>query len=736
LPALPSFGSRGASAAAGAARAAQRRYELARRRLLPPYPGVRAARCEVNIGRLCYWDNNGDARPPAESPAARRARRALLDELSAAAAADSSSDWIAGQRVRYLLEAARAESDSAADALGAGRAGAAALPPPAPGWRAADSAAAACRGTPWWCRALAGLAAHAAGRHQAAGAAFDSARALLPDAAARCAWDDLGPWLPPRALGAYRRLACGSAERARFERRAWRLAAPFWTLDPAGAAVNDLRTELAARRTLVRLHAAGEHPQALPWGADLTESDLRYGVPTAWSVRDPIGVDGVPSIVGHEPTPSYDFWPGARALAPERLLAPAPPLPEGDAWDLRRYAPQMRYAPAYAAAGVYALPHQLARFRRADTLVVVGTYDARDRGDSVPPGTGTGPVRAGLVLDDLRASAPPATATATRDGAGREGGLVARVVQDAAAAAPGDTAARWLAAVETFDALAVRFADGRVRRGRAGRARALVAPLPPGAGLSDLLIVRPGLAALPAPTLAAATDSAAGAAEARAGAPLGVYWEQYDDDGRAPAARAADTVVVSVTRLDPSLRERLGAVVGRPLLLGAVRARYAVAPGAGGVTGRAVVLTLPDVPPGAYRLEVTRPAEVGARRPRVRWCCEYGGSGARQRSGRHRAGVSAACVADCGVACDQKPKRTTGLVFREALTSARSDVAPPIGTRAMVSTTGVPRFRLPNTRSHAPGLFSRHVTREVKNRLGRPGDGVPNSMFAPAPRRP
>lgn len=638
VPALSTLAARPTTPAGAAARAAQRTYERERLRTLFPYGGAAQPPCDVQLGRLCYWDNNGAWRPPPDGPAAGRARRVLLAALARAATADPTDDWVAGQRVRYQLEAAWGAAtpvDAAQPAAGraatARVAGASGLfagtTPRDSALAGADSAAAACRGTGWWCQALVGLAHHAAGRHAAAAAALDSARALLPDAAARCAWDDLAPWLPPGPARAYRRLPCGGAERARYERRAWRLAQPFWTL-PA----NDLRAELAARRTLVRLHAAGPNPQALPWGDDLAASDLRYGVPTAWSVRDPVGLSmnpAAPSVVGHEPTPSYDFWPDARALEPATLLADAPRLPEANAWTLRRDRAHTRYAPPYAAAGIYALPYQLARFRRGDTLVVVGTYDATERGDSVPPGTGTGPVRAGLVLDALRDSLPNgglggANMVVTgRDSAPRQAALVARLpmprLSSTAPRGPVDTAGpvpAWIASLEVLDSLGVRYADGQVRRGRAGRARVGVAPLPIGAALSDLLVVRPGLAAAAAaPTLATAVDSAAGAAVARVGQAMGLYWEQYGG-GAPPGGTAGDTVVVSATRLDPSWRERAGALIGRPVVLRPVRVRYVAPPiagvGPGAPTGRVVALTWPDVPPGAYRIDVTVPGAGGA----------------------------------------------------------------------------------------------------------------------------
>ena len=578
-PPLPSLAGRPQTAAGRQARAAVRDFEHSRQRFLPTDPGgYQPDRCDVRIGRLCYWDNNGDTLVPPELPAALRARTVLLAQLDQAAAADSADDWIVGQRVRYLLELGRT-----ADAAGA---------------------AAGCRGTPWWCQALAALALHAAADHRAAAAAHDSARVLLPDAAARCAWDDVALWLPSDAARAYRRLPCGSADRVRYEARFWRLAQPFWAL-PA----NDLRTELGARRTLAHLHAAAPNPQVMAWGDDLAESDVRYGVPVAWTVRrPPFGSTVEASVVGYEPTPSYDFTPDARTLAPATLLTrPVPAAVSGaGTWTLRRPLAQTRYAPRYAALGVSALDHQIARFRRGDTLVVVGAYATVDSGPAAP---GT-PARrtAALVLDDT--AARPA-AVRRRDDAPPAGALLATVLAPASGADAGTPG--WLASLEVLDTAAVPDSTrsggdgpsgrrwrppGGPQRGRAARARLPLAPLPPDATISDLLLVRPGDYG-PAPTLAAVVDSAVGAPVVRAGQLFGLYWEQYR------RATTPPTVAITATRVGTSAWERLGALVGRTVVTQPVSLRYVDPVGRSASPGRYVALRWPVVPPGTYRLAVT-----------------------------------------------------------------------------------------------------------------------------------
>ena len=135
-----------------AARNVQRVFEARRRYQLPRVP-PRRDDCDVTIGRLCYWDDNRDARLPAERADVIRDRARLRAALDSLAAADPRSDYILGQRVRYALEA----SDTAAALAMLG----------------------ACGATPWWCHALQGLVWHRAAYEERSAAAFDSALALM-----------------------------------------------------------------------------------------------------------------------------------------------------------------------------------------------------------------------------------------------------------------------------------------------------------------------------------------------------------------------------------------------------------------------------------------------------------------------------------------------------------------------------------------------------------------------------
>ena len=91
------------------ARDAQRSFESYRRFQLPRIV-PRGGGCDITIGRFCYWDNNDDTPLPAEREGVVRARERLRASLDSLAALDSTSDYIAGQSVRYALEAHDAEA--------------------------------------------------------------------------------------------------------------------------------------------------------------------------------------------------------------------------------------------------------------------------------------------------------------------------------------------------------------------------------------------------------------------------------------------------------------------------------------------------------------------------------------------------------------------------------------------------------------------------------------------------
>jgi hypothetical protein len=86
------------------ARAAQRAFEHYRRRRLPLVP-PHGDKCELNIGRFCYWDNNKDRPFPPEPSDIAAERERLRTVLERSALHAPQDDWVLGQRVRYALEA-------------------------------------------------------------------------------------------------------------------------------------------------------------------------------------------------------------------------------------------------------------------------------------------------------------------------------------------------------------------------------------------------------------------------------------------------------------------------------------------------------------------------------------------------------------------------------------------------------------------------------------------------------
>ena len=508
------------------ARSLQDNFERNHRLGLRFYNGGADASCEVPLGRICYWNNNGDVPPPAERNDAKLERDQLLELLGQAQAAEPSDDWVNGMRVRYAVEGEKPE--------------------------VAIAASRACTGTGWWCAALQGLALHNANRHADAAAAFDKALAEMP-VAQKCAWTDLTMWLELSSHAAYKAIACGArdAENARI----FRLAQPLWSL-PA----NDIRNELFARRTISRVHSLGRIPYDLTWGDDLLESQIRYGWPTNWSVQNGGVADPrPPQVIGHEPTPSYDFMPSQKAMTTPIGATSAD-------WSPRRQKARMRYAPRYAN-GFAEVPHQFARFRRGDTTIVAGGYRLVRELEM-----GRAPYNATMVLDAMNGRAPT---IAKRDSATANGALLAPLMGP------------MLASIE------VLAPAGK----RATRVRTTVQPLAPGTRLSDYLLLQRGDATA-TPTLERNALQAYGSLEIERGATVGLYWEMY----RPVSPSAPLQVSVRATRVGASFFQRFGSSIGLSKSVTPVSIRYADNGRPDGLPGRSLTLNFPPVAPGEYQL--------------------------------------------------------------------------------------------------------------------------------------
>lgn len=509
------------------ARTQQDAFERSHRLGLRFYNGGADASCEVPLGRICYWNNNGDVPPPAERADARLEREQLLDLLARAQAENPKDDWVSGMRVRYAVEGQQPDL--------------------------ALTAARACAGTAWWCAALEGLALHNLNRHADATRAFDRALAEMPDAQ-RCTWTDLTLWLDPAMHESYKALGC--AGRAPENARILRLAQPLWMLTG-----NDISNEWYSRFTVSRVHSLGRIPYDLQWGDDLLESQLRYGWPTAWSVQNGGAADPrPPQVIGHEPTPSYDFMPAISAIA-------NPTGATASDWEPNRKKARMRYATRYAA-GYGALPHQFARFRRGgDTTVLAGGY---------------------RLMRDLEMGRAPYTAALTLDAF--DGRPAVQVIKDSATAngallAP--VMSRMLASVEVLAPVAKR----------AARVRNTIDPLPRDARLSDYLLLQRGDAS-PTPTLERNAAQAYGSTEIEGGTTIGIYWEMY----RSASPSAPLQVSLRATRLGAGFFQRLGSAIGLSKALTPVSIKYNDNGRPDGGAGRSLTLNFPSVPAGDYQL--------------------------------------------------------------------------------------------------------------------------------------
>lgn len=558
-----------------AARAAQARFERVRRWRAPLTLGGAPGACEQRIGRFCWWYDPRFTLP-AEPDDIRQARDALLATLAPAAARLPGDGWITGQRVRYLVE----RGDTAAAAV----------------------AAAACAAEPWWCAALRGFAAQAAGHTLAAERAFDSALALMPRAV-RCSWTDLAVLLPPDARRSYRAHACGPG-RDRANTRLWWLARPL--LARAG---DDRRAEHHARLTMTALLRDAETPYALAWGDDLGEMIVRYGWSRGWT-RGERTASGEQLMTGHEPAPSVPYLPVAGAVDG--------PIGEGPlAYALEAGRARARYARAdVRLAGD--LDAQLGVFRRGGELLVVapwrgGVVAARAAELArrlVRPGDGSGPdVRwaalAAAPAPDAPIAVDSVALSAAHPAASAGGALTVR-----APLAPG---------LVSLEFLTARQVTGRDTVGPAlVRHREWLHP--PGLSAVEFAVSAPLLVAspdeppaTPAQTLDAVLPRALPLAVLHAPGRVHVYWELYG----LPAGRTPIRVALAMRGERRSWLRRLGervtgnSPVPPPLLRWSDVAVVPPRPLAGGadaarpVVGRELALDLPRLPAGRYDLELT-----------------------------------------------------------------------------------------------------------------------------------
>lgn len=527
-----------------AARSDQASFERFRRSRLPSTWGGGSSRCDERIGRFCLTHGAGrdDWVAPEEDPAVVQARLDLTEGLGMVADLMPGDGWIAGQRVRYLIEA-RLHDDAVV-------------------------AARECRAERWWCASLVGFSHHYAGQAAEADSAFDVALATM-DPEERQRWTDLTLILDDRAVRTYRRLS--EMERQTFEDRFWRLADPLLTREG-----NELRSEHFARHVWDRLQQRAQSAEGISWGWDLREIVLRYGWPSGWEqTRDFSMSAGPPPLISHYSNAPQYLLPPSEALLQEGAT-------EGE-WEVEEKRRRTGYNVPLAdsiARWFSPLAHQVAVFRRGDSIAVVAGYELP--ADSVPAGARVG---AGLAL--LPTLDPLADVEwAIRETDALSGALVAEA----------------LAEPVILSLEIVVPEERRLARARYGFD---VTAQPPGMlAVSDLLLLRGGE---PLPeTLEEAIDVARGSGRLLSGEEVGIYWEIYGLD-----AETTPQVALSLRLLEPQkgwlrrLAERAGLL--REVVPIRLRWEEGVPPGQ--IMARSLTIRIPEVAPGMYTLELAVEAQ-------------------------------------------------------------------------------------------------------------------------------
>ena len=201
------------------ARELQSQFERFRRENLP-ISEVGKDKCEVRIGRFCYWYDPADPPLPDEPKEIADARADFLAQLENLATYSPTDPWILAQRVRYTVEQG--------------------LP---------DSAAAIASCGTWWCRALAAYAYYYKGDVGTADSLYTKAMSQAP-MGVRCDWNHLGQALEPQEKAIYDRLDCRQRDSVD--------AYLFWRGRPAFSRPgNDVRVQWYARMTAIRAYGEG-----------------------------------------------------------------------------------------------------------------------------------------------------------------------------------------------------------------------------------------------------------------------------------------------------------------------------------------------------------------------------------------------------------------------------------------------------------------------------------------------
>lgn len=515
----------------------QRSFESFRRSRLPVRERA-SGPCDVHVGRYCYWRGDDDDEQQPDEAAAIRARRAeLIRALDSAATLVEGDAWVAGQLVRYLVEAGRTD-----DAIRFTRE--------------------RCRSDAAWCAALAGYAAHIAGRFAAADTAYEIALSEMAPAE-RCRWLNVSDLLADELAHRYDALACDG--RDSLTRKMLWLGAPLYSVS-----TTDLFTEQLARFTRVRMAEHSAEPDGESWGDDVRELMLRYGWPRWYSRSEPpMGSQMEASITGHDAGMPYDFIPRLHAI--EHLGHVSQ-----DDWTLDDARAPTGYAPSFARS-MHDLPGQIATFRRGDSALVVAAWDARR--DTTLLGRR---LQAALVV-----ASPAGELVISRDSAARTvGRLWATARLDSG-----------LVSLELLAPSERRAA--RLRLGLPARDTARIA-------LSDLLLF--AASGTPSSRLEVVRDSALATNVISGARGVGVYWETY---GLLPSAEPLH-FTLNVEQFGASWFRRTAERLHLADPTSGLRLQWDEVPErVDGRAARAVRLDLSRLRAGRYRVSLTARARDG-----------------------------------------------------------------------------------------------------------------------------
>jgi hypothetical protein len=338
--------------------------------------------CDVTIGRYCYWrgDDEDDDPAPPEERSIRERRGQLINLLDSTSRQIPGDAWLAGQLIRYLVEAGDRDN-------------------------ALQAARTRCGASTSWCHALLGFAAHSFEQYELADSAYARALVAMTDAE-RCRWVDISDLLDGELGKLFDKLDC--TKRGALARRATTLGAPLFLVS-----TTDLLTEYFARVTRAQMAERAATPDGESWGGDARELVTRYGWPTWYSRVEPsVGSLQRASITGHDNGRPYYFFPTLSAIEHPGETNPR-------VWRLDDPRAPMGYSPSFAKR-IHDAPSQIARFRHGDTLVAIAAWDV-----SKDTSLARRDLDVALILtNDARPERQPPSRR--RD----EGGLIASIVAD------------------------------------------------------------------------------------------------------------------------------------------------------------------------------------------------------------------------------------------------------------------------------------------------------------------